>query len=314
MSRNIKILVWVLVALIIAIFVASMPKFSKMSEKKEGNVLRTAREEADPGKRIAKLESFLKEFPKGKFKGYAHVYVFDTYLSGLKDTTRAVSYAKEVLASGEPQEEKGPLYPALFSFWRQVGRADSALAIVREALALKLKDASVYGDMAYELAEAGEQLDLAIELAKRAVDGAEDEFTKSDSYNSLGWAYVKAGKAAEAIDALKQAAKLAGENVDESLLRHLAKAQLAAGKTEDAISTYLDLMATGQFDDIRAELDSLYTVVRGSSESLDKDIRARRESRTSPAPQFSLRDTQGGIKSLSDYKGKVVLLNFMGPT
>jgi peroxiredoxin len=34
----------------------------------------------------------------------------------------------------------------------------------------------------------------------------------------------------------------------------------------------------------------------------------------SPAPQFSLLDTQGATRALSDYKGKVVLLNFMQPT
>jgi tetratricopeptide (TPR) repeat protein len=314
MSRNIKILVWILVVLIIVIFVASFPKFSKMRDKSEKIALRAAREEVDPGKRIERLEAFLKTHPKSDYRGYAHVYVFDAYLSDLKDTTRAFSYAKEILSSGESPEGKGPIYPELFSLWRNVGKADSALAVAKEALALRLKDSSIYNDMGYALAEAGEHLDLAIELCKRAVDVAKENVTKSNAYDSLGWAYFKAGKTAEAADALKQAVKLAGEEVDESVLKHLGKAELAAGKTEDAIATYLDLMAKGQFDDVRAELDSLYAAANRSIADLDKEIKARRERRMSPAPQFSLRDTQGATKALSDYKGRVVLLNFMQPT
>jgi tetratricopeptide (TPR) repeat protein len=181
-------------------------------------------------------------------------------------------------------------------------------------LALKLKDSSIYNDMGYALAEAGEHLDLAIDLCKRAIEVAKDTDTKSYVYDSLGWAYFKAGKIAEAVDALKQAVKLAGEDIEESTLKHLGEVQLAAGKTEDAAATYLDLMARGQFDDIRAKLDSLYTATGRSVADLDKDIKTRRERRMSPAPQFSLRDIKGGAKALSDYKGKVVLLNFMQPT
>ena len=314
MSRNVKILVWMLVAVIIAIFVFSIPKFSKMAEKKEREAFRTAREEVDPDKRITKLEAFLKAHPKGKYRGYAHVYVFDTYLSDVKDTTRALAYAEEVLASGESPEGKGPIYPTLFSFWRDVGKADSALAVAKEALALNLKDSSIYNDMGYALAQAGEQLDIAIELCKKAVEVAEDEVTKAYAYDSLGWAYFKAGKTAEAVEALKQGVRSAGEDVDEALLRHLGEAELAAGKAGDAMATYLELMARGQFDDVRAKLDTLYTSAGRTVADLEKDIKSRREKRMSPAPQFSLRDTQGGAKALSDYKGKVVLLNFMQPT
>lgn len=314
MSRNIKILVWVLVAVIIAIFVVSIPKFSKTAQKREREALRTAREEIDPGKRIAKLESFLKQYPKGKYRGYAYVYIFDVYLSDLKDTTRALTYAKDILASGESKEGKGPVYPTLFGFWRDIGRADSAIVVAKEALAANLKDSSIYSDMGSALAESGEQLDLAIELCKKAVEVAEDEATRAYAYDGLGWAYLKAGRAADAVDALKKAVTSAGEDVDESVLTHLGKAELAAGKTEDAITTYLDVMARGQFDDIRAELDSLYKVTNRSIADLDKDIKTLREKRMSLAPQFSLRDTQGGTRALSDYKGKIVLLDFMQPT
>lgn len=314
MSRNVKILAWILVALIIVLLAASFPNFSKMRDKSEKIALSAAREEVDPGKKIEKLEAFLKTHPRSNYRGYAHVYVFDTYLSDLKDTTRAISYAEGILSSGESLEGKGPIYPELFSFWRSVGKADSALAVAKGALALKLKDSSIYNDMGYALAEAGEHLDMAIELCKRAVEVAKDDATRSYAYDSLGWAYFKSGKTAEAADALKQAVKLAGEEIDESVLKHLGKVELAAGKTEDAIATYLDVMARGQFEDIRVELDSLYTATSRSLADLDKDIKARRERRMSPAPQFSLRDTQGAPKALSDYKGKVVLLNFMQPT
>jgi len=302
------------VAVIIAILVVSIPNFSKNAEKREREAFRTAREVVAPEKRIEKLELFLKEHPKGKYRGYAHVYIFDTYLSDLKDTTRAITYAKGVLSSEEPKESKGPIYPALFGFWKEAGKADSAVAVAKDALAMDLKDSSVYNEMGYALAEAGEQLDLAIELCKKAVDVATDEATRSYAYDSLGWAYLKAGKPAEAVDALEKAVKSGGEDLEESVLSHLGEAQLAAGKTEDAIRTYLEIMSRGQFAEARAKLDSLYKVTNRSLADVDKDIKALREKRMTEAPAFSLRDTKGQTRSLSDYKGKIVFLDFMQPT
>jgi len=116
------------------------------------------------------------------------------------------------------------------------------------------------------------------------------------------------------VTALEQAKEFCGEEPDEEILRYLGEAQVALGRKDAAIETYLLMMETGEYDDIRSELTGLYVETKGSAEGLDAEIEARRERRMSPAPEFSLRALDGKLVSLSDYKDKVLLLNFMSPT
>jgi tetratricopeptide (TPR) repeat protein len=260
------------------------------------------------------MELFLKKYPQSKYTGYAYENIFTTRLADMADTATAVSYARGILASAEPAESKAPLYPALMSLWLATGTNDSVVAIAREALAAPITDGSIYNGMGYELAEKGEHLDLATELCQKAVDLAKEDFEKSYAYDSLGWALLKAGQPAKAVEALQQAEKLAGESVDETILGHLGEAQVVAKDAEGAIKTYLKMMSSGEFSEARAKLDSLYASTKRAPESLEADIKALREARMTPAADFALTSTAGAEVTLAANKGKVVLLDFMSPT
>jgi tetratricopeptide (TPR) repeat protein len=321
LTTRTKTWIWILLVVIVVVVVVGIVRLPGSAErraeraaKQELEAFRSYRDETDPAKRIANMELFLKKYPQSKYTGYAYENIFTTRLADMADTATAVSYARGILASAEPAESKAPLYPALMSLWLATGTNDSVVAIAREALAAPITDGSIYNGMGYELAEKGEHLDLATELCQKAVDLAKEDFEKSYAYDSLGWALLKAGQPAKAVEALQQAEKLAGESVDETILGHLGEAQVVAKDAEGAIKTYLKMMSSGEFSEARAKLDSLYASTKRAPESLEADIKALREARMTPAADFALTSTAGAEVTLAANKGKVVLLDFMSPT
>jgi len=321
LTAKTKTWMWILLVIIAVVVIVGVLRLPGSAErraeraaKQELEAYRAYRDETDPAKRIANMEHFLDKFPKSQYRGYAYANIFTTYLDDVADTAKAVEYARGVLASAEPADGKAPLYPALMSFWMATGAHDNVVAIAREALAAAITDGGIYNEMGYELAEAGQHLDLAVELCQKSVDLSKEDMDKSYAYDSLGWAYLQAGDAAKAVDALAQAKKLAGEDADETVLTHLAKAQVAAKDAEGAITTYLEMMSTGEFDEARVELDSLYAVTKRAPESLEADIQALRAKKMTASTDFTLTGTDGKQVSLAGLKGKVVVLNFMSPT
>jgi tetratricopeptide (TPR) repeat protein len=312
-KRNIVILVVVIAAVAVLAWMY-VPKMPDMARERELDALRAARDETDPAERMARLQTFLEGFPRGKYRGYAHGYIFDTYASLLNDTLRAVDYARDILASNEPVDQRGQLYPELFSLWVQTANSDSIEVLAAQVLELPLENPWVYMDMGYGLVEAELHPKVAVRLCERAVSLAKDEYDRTYCLASLGMAYLKAGNPEESVKILQQANELTGDDPDEEILKYLGEAQLTLGRKEDAIETYLLMMETGEYGDVRAELVRLYVETKGSAEGLDADIRARRQSRMAPAAEFSLPSLEGELVSLTDYKGKVVLLNFMSPT
>ncbi len=321
MTARTKTWTWILLVVIVLIVVVglvglpgSAERRAERAAKQELNAYRTYRDETDPAKRIANMERFLEKYPKSQYRGYAYANIFSTRLDDMRDTAQAVSYARGVLASAEPADGKAPLYPALLSLWLETGAYDSAAAVAREALAAPITDGSVYNEMGYSLADASQHLDLAVQLCQKSVDLSTGDFDKSYAYDSLGWAYLQAGDAAKAVEALTQAKRLSGEDADETVLGHLAKAQTKAKDAEGAIKTYLEMMSAGEFAEARAELDSLYAVTKRAPESLEADIKALRAKRMTTATDFTLNDMKGKPVSLAGLKGKVVVLDFMSPT
>ena len=308
----------VIIAVVVILGVLRLPgsaeRRAERAAKQELNAYRMYRDETDPAKRIANMERFLEKYPKSQYRGYAYANIFTTRLDDVADTAKAVAYARDVLASAEPVDGKAPLYPALMSLWLATGAHDSVAAIAREALAAPITDGSIYNEMGYALAESGEHLDLAVELSQKSVDLSKEDMDKSYAYDTMGWAHLLAGDAAKAVDALAQAKKLAGEDVDETVLSHLAKAQVKAKDAEGAIKTYLEMMSAGEFAEARTDLDSLYAVTKRAPGSLEADIKALREKKMTAAVDFTLTGADGKQASLASYKGKVVMLNFMSPT
>jgi len=87
-----------------------------------------------------------------------------------------------------------------------------------------------YYEMAYNLAEMEEDLDQALEYARRALDLAPDEL-KQFPLAALGWVHYKRREYAQAVECLSRSNEL---GPSPTTLTHLGMALLAAGDEEEA--------------------------------------------------------------------------------
>ncbi len=87
-----------------------------------------------------------------------------------------------------------------------------------------------YYEMAYNLAEMEEDLDQALEYARRALDLAPDEL-KQFPLAALGWVHYKRREYAQAVESLSRSNEL---GPSPTTLTHLGMALLAAGEEEEA--------------------------------------------------------------------------------
>ncbi len=89
-----------------------------------------------------------------------------------------------------------------------------------------------YYEMAYNLAEMDEDLDAALDYARRSVEFSPDEL-KQLPLAALGWVHYKRREFAQAVDVLSEASERAPTS---TTLNHLGMALLAAGQNERARS------------------------------------------------------------------------------
>ena len=122
---------------------------------------------------------------------------------------------------------------SLANAYEQLAQFDRAEQVLRELIARNATDDVALNALGYMLADRGQKLDDAVALIKRAlaVDPA------SASYlDSLGWAYLKQGKATEAVPPLEQATK--GAPAASLQQDHLGDAYFAVKRYREAADAY----------------------------------------------------------------------------
>jgi tetratricopeptide (TPR) repeat protein len=123
-------------------------------------------------------------------------------------------------------------------FWlgqalERTGEVEDAAREFREVLKLRPDDTTTMNYLGYMWAEAGVELDAALQLVQRAVQIEPDNGSYVDS---LGWALFRLGRFEEARDALEKAAQLSPGNA--VILEHLGDVYRATGEIESAIEHY----------------------------------------------------------------------------
>jgi thiol-disulfide isomerase/thioredoxin len=259
----------------------------------EQNELGSARGVEGPAARAAALKKFLAAHPKSMLAPLAQQMLLEALVEAKAPTA-------EVVVAG-----------------------DAALAAVPEGPSR----GQIYNALAYELAERGEQLDKALEYARKAESGvpAGDEFKEMGAavHDTLGWVYLKRGETDKAIAALSAAAAAAPDQ--QEIIWHLGQAYEKAGKQDEAIDAYVRSAAVFLGKDTRAEasLRTLYQQRNGSLDGLEARLKAARdkslqqvafESRRyeKQAPAWELKDLAGKPVKLADFKGKIVVMDFWG--
>ena len=185
----------------------------------------------------------------------------------------------------------------------------------------------VYRALAEMFAAGGEQLDKALAYAERAVcsvpAGEELDEMRASARGTLGFVRLKRGETDKAIATLSEAAADASD--DQEILLYLGMAYEKSGRADEAIDAYSRSVAVFLGEDQRASepLRALYQKRHGSLEGLDERIAAAREKslrrialdsrrEDRPAPAWELRDLSGKTVKMSDFKGKLIVMDFWG--
>lgn len=145
----------------------------------------------------------------------------------------------EQLAS-EPTD-KANAWLMLGSIYERQKKFDQAEQQFRKVLAVSPDSAPVLNDYGYMLADRGIRVEEATSMIERAV---KQEPTNGAYLDSLGWAYYKEKKFAEAEEYLRKAVDREGE--DPTILSHLASVYLKLGDDQQAAQLYEKSLAQWQ--------------------------------------------------------------------
>jgi tetratricopeptide (TPR) repeat protein len=149
----------------------------------------------------------------------------------------AIAACREVLAEDPEDVVAAAACSTLAESLRAEGRAREAAEFLREFLERhpsKTAQAVGYYELATSLAESGEDLDLALDYAGRALAAAPEEL-KPYPLAALGWVHYKRQEYDRAIECLRRSSERAAA---PTTLHHLGMAYLAAGRAEDAKAAF----------------------------------------------------------------------------
>ena len=149
-----------------------------------------------------------------------------------------------------------PIHDLLGQYYLGAGKAPRlAMQQFKAAIAQQPNDVVALNNLAWALNQAGDP--GAEALAERAHELAPNDASVDDT---LGWVLARAGKAAGAVDYLRQAAKL--DPSDPNVQYHLAFALAKSGQGGEARQILDKILANGQPFDSRAEARQLLTSVK----------------------------------------------------
>jgi tetratricopeptide (TPR) repeat protein len=137
--------------------------------------------------------------------------------------------AQKVEQSAKDSEAKQTAWFMLGSIYERQKKYDQAEQEFRKVLEVNPNNAAVLNYLGYMLADRGVRIEEATSMIQRAV---KQEPTNGAYLDSLGWAYYKQNKLAEAEDYLRKAVDHEGS--DPTILSHLANVYIKLGDNERA--------------------------------------------------------------------------------
>jgi len=185
---------------------------------------------------------------------------------------------------------------------------------------------------ALKLAQKGVELariELNEDSNKREVDQTPSEFKKDNEHNlaktldTYGSIELKLGNKEDGLKALNEAVNLS-ERKDSEINERYAGILIANEKYDQAKFELEKFISTGNSTPIMKELlKQAYVKIKGSENNFDKYFdkiyskakqkridELKKEMINEPAPNFSLTDLEGKKVSLTDFKDKIVIIDF----
>lgn len=281
---------------------------------------------------------YKQKYPDGK---YAPVLKFAEYRQ-LKSSSEKIDFLKNYVASYSDNQYISYMYNEIFSLLQKENNIPKVIELLSS-----YKDASamMYNSVAWSLYESGNDLNLAEELALKGVKLANDEIEKPKGkrpqlYSTPEWENSRKRSAGMMMDTY--GAILLKQNKNAEAEKVLTEAVKLMNREEaDANERYVSsLLTNGKYDLAKKELEGFFTKAQntsgmkemlkksyiktgGTETSFDSYFRKfedaakekiiaklQKEMINEPAPQFTLTDLNGKNVSLSDFKGKVVIVDF----
>jgi Tfp pilus assembly protein PilF len=119
------------------------------------------------------------------------------------------------------------------------GRTDDAIAVMNRVLTREPNNIQALNFIGYTYAEQGIKLDEAERLIKKALEIKPDAGFIMDS---MGWVYYQRGKYKDALEWLRKAIALEGE--DPEILEHVGDCHLALKEKDKAVENYKKALKT----------------------------------------------------------------------
>lgn len=289
--------------------------------------------------KAALIETEYKEkYPDGK---YTPVLKFAEYRQ-LKSSSEKIDFLKNYEASYSDNQYIGYMYNEIFSLLQK----EKNIPMVIELLSsYKNTNAMLYNSVAWSLYESGNDLNLAEELALKGVKLANEEIEKPRGkrpqlYTTNEWTNSRKRSAGMVMDTYGAILLKQNKNADAEKVLTEAVMLLEKGEPEINERYVSALMINGKFEMAQKELEEFflkavntagmkgilkeaYIKTGGAEVSFDSYFRKfedaakekiiaklQKEMINEPAPQFTLTDLNGKSVSLSDFKGKVVIVDF----
>lgn len=243
-----------------------------------------------------------------------------------------------------PREQRSTVLIIKAAALGQAGRYHDMERTYREVIAGDPQNHEALNNLAYEWARRGTNLDSAEAYAARAVSIAREKLpgrrpagiteeewpetvrmVQGNYLDTYGWALYQRGRLGQALTALRQAEEMAP---DPTIGYHRGMALYRSGQPDSALPRLAAALAAGIEDSsaVRSDLERIYLERFKSLKGLDKLVEGARaelaESRAkamaveagklvgTPAPDFTLDDLEAGKRTLSDCRGRVVVLDF----
>ncbi len=176
------------------------------------------------------LMLFPGSLPLLQIAGYALMDAYENV-----DAIRRLEEAARIIREDESEDASGlaDIYSALGLLYARTNEVEQSNRSYRQAIAIDPNNATALNDYAYTLAQRGDDLDEALDLAERAVEIDPDAPAYRDT---LGWVLHRMGEHEEGLRHIRRAAARSGASA--TVYEHLGDVYHALGQLSEATEAW----------------------------------------------------------------------------